>query len=43
MSVSSLILQRTDYRHTPLGHPVFSSFWVTKLRTLLQRKLTYSF
>jgi len=43
MSVGSLTLQLTDYRHTPLAHPVFSSFWLTKLRTLLQRKLTYSF
>ena len=43
MSVGSLTVQLIDYRHIPLAHPVFSSFRVTKLRTILQRKLTYSF
>jgi len=43
MFVSPLTLQPTDYRHTPLETPVFSSFMVTEVRAILKRKLTYIF
>jgi hypothetical protein len=43
MFVSPLTLQLTDYCHTPLENPVFSSFMVTEVRAILKRKLTYIF